>query len=424
MLDSVRTLHEEDQLEPALRDILFDPNSTPHGPTEIADILTGRVTMGGRPTTAAFVLKGRSFQRVRSTDVAHQFIRLRQVPGVGVWGFVAVGDIQDGARRDFVQTAMDAGVDYLTIDAHDVARLLIAYEKLCPQDGSWYSENGICELGHVRDPGIKLEYQVGDEPRYEIINLRDISHGGAKRYSAVVHVDKHYPRDILRRIIQGATDQVRFSNYHRNDMVEARWGGTPAHVVWLVLAYDLEDVRRSNWVGRAEWIDPALDEAMRPRPMTGDEQLGAISVEWNAQYEQRKELYARYEAPKGEVLSRIRPVLRRMMEIGDHTARLFDAYKRGEITPAAFERHMVSGVPEVSELYMASGDLPAPPEDLKDYDRVCHQLFSEVDNMYLFFTELANGKWSQSNRDSLIQAAIKRYERDKLRLEFEEEKIH
>jgi hypothetical protein len=54
----VRELDEKTQLEVFLREILADPNETPHGPTEIADILTPRVTVRGAKTVAAFVLKG------------------------------------------------------------------------------------------------------------------------------------------------------------------------------------------------------------------------------------------------------------------------------------------------------------------------------------------------------------------------------
>jgi hypothetical protein len=46
VLSNVRDLDEETDLEPAFREILYDPNETPHGPTEIADILTHRFPCG------------------------------------------------------------------------------------------------------------------------------------------------------------------------------------------------------------------------------------------------------------------------------------------------------------------------------------------------------------------------------------------
>lgn len=43
-LETVRDLHEADEMEPWIQAILFDTNNTPHGPAEIVDILTHKVS--------------------------------------------------------------------------------------------------------------------------------------------------------------------------------------------------------------------------------------------------------------------------------------------------------------------------------------------------------------------------------------------
>ena len=185
-LSNIRNLDEKSEMERFLREILYDPNVTPHGPTEIADILTSHMHVRGDKRLAAFVLKGKSFQRVSSRYVTHQFAKLRQIPELGLMVFGAVGNIQDDAQRDFVQTAIDAGCDYLIIDAQDWARLLIAYEKICPKDGTSFDDTGTCKYGHVQDEGLALEMEVREKIRYTIVNQRDVSHAGAKRYSATI----------------------------------------------------------------------------------------------------------------------------------------------------------------------------------------------------------------------------------------------
>jgi len=102
MLSNVRLLDEKKEIECFIREIIYDPNSTPHGPTEIADILTSHVHVRGSKQLAAFVLKGKSFGTVSSKNVTHQFAKLRQLPGLGIMIFAAVGNIQDDAQRDFV----------------------------------------------------------------------------------------------------------------------------------------------------------------------------------------------------------------------------------------------------------------------------------------------------------------------------------
>jgi len=99
---------EDHEMEKYFRQIIADPTKTPHGPTEIADILSYLHVKGEKKRTA-FVLKGKSFKKITSRDVSHQFIKLRSIPGLGLMVFAAVGDIHDDAKRDFFQAAKDAG---------------------------------------------------------------------------------------------------------------------------------------------------------------------------------------------------------------------------------------------------------------------------------------------------------------------------
>ena len=65
VLSNVRQLDERRDLEPMLREILWDPAETPHGPTEIADIVTTKVRIRENRRLAAFVIKGKSFPKVK-----------------------------------------------------------------------------------------------------------------------------------------------------------------------------------------------------------------------------------------------------------------------------------------------------------------------------------------------------------------------
>ena len=98
ILKGVRQLHEPDEIEPFLRDILTDQTETPHTSTEIADILTTHLTHLRQPRLTAFVNKGKSYPKVTSKEVTYQIYRLRQIPNIGVMVLLAVGEIYDDAR--------------------------------------------------------------------------------------------------------------------------------------------------------------------------------------------------------------------------------------------------------------------------------------------------------------------------------------
>lgn len=425
ILPNIRGLDEKNEMELSIREILYDPNETPHGPTEIADILTGHMHIRGQKRLAAFVLKGKSLQKVSSRDVTHQFAKLRQIPDLGLMVLGAVGNIQDDAQRDFVQTAVDAGCDYLIIDAQDFARLLIAYEKICPKDGTPYDETGTCKNGHVQDKGLTLEMEVREAQRTTIVTQKDVSHAGAKRYGATVLLDRHYSKDAIRDAIQEATEELKHSNYYRNDQVKARWKKTPAHVVWLFIAYDLEDIRNDNWVCRTCWIDPSLSEDMRPLGLNGNEQLEDIEILWNDDYKSHRDFLEGHSGTKEEVLGAINPILNEMVEVAKQAINNFEEYRRGNIGQQKFILGMQEMDPRVTRLCDQSVRIPIPPEDCRDYYQACQQMFVVISNMFLYYSKKGLKTWPQSkNRDRMMQDTISMFYDNCRNIEFEERKIH
>jgi superfamily II DNA or RNA helicase len=147
VLATVRRLDEREEIEPFFRSILADPGGTPHGPVEIADILTHTVTIQRQRTLAAFILKGKSFPTVRPKDVAHQIYRLEKITGLACAVFAASGVILDGAKEQFCSTAERLVCRYAIFNCIDLARLFIAYGFLCPRDGRRIA-GGRCGCGY------------------------------------------------------------------------------------------------------------------------------------------------------------------------------------------------------------------------------------------------------------------------------------
>ena len=134
-LAAIRSLDERTELEPFLRSILSDPEDTPHGPAELVDILTHRVSVNGELGLAAFVLKGRSFSKVRPRHVAHQIYRLEKIDQLRFAILGASGTVLDHAKEQFFSTASRVAEGYSYFDALDLARLFGAYGFVCPRDG-------------------------------------------------------------------------------------------------------------------------------------------------------------------------------------------------------------------------------------------------------------------------------------------------
>jgi superfamily II DNA or RNA helicase len=167
----VRELNEPNELEPYLRATLADVGVTPHGPAELVDIFTHKVTLRREPVLAAFILKGRSFRTVRPQDVSHQIYRLEKIDGLQLAVFAYTGTVLDAAKEQFVSTARRIDCGYMLLDAVDIARLLVAYGFLCPRDARKISA-GRCTCGY--SPSHRILTALQDEAIAELRRARSL----------------------------------------------------------------------------------------------------------------------------------------------------------------------------------------------------------------------------------------------------------
>jgi len=424
IVQTIRSLNEEDELEPLLRDIIHDYNETPHGPTEIADILTTNLHVHGEKKVTGIVLKGKSFTKVSSKDVTHQIQRIKYIPDIGLMILCVVGDIQDDAQRDFIDIAKSAGSAYLIIDAIDCARLLIAYGEVCHHDGLPFDADGRCSNGHEKSNKPVLEIPIREKPHYNVLKEEDVSHGGAKRYSAVLLTNPHYSQDIIRRIIREKTEEMRHRKYYRSPRAEERWGETPAHVVWLYIASSLEDVQDFNWRCISCWVDPELPENFRPCSLGGQEILDGIEISWNKE----NCSFAHYlsenrSAPKEVYLKEADAVCKTMLALGTCAVKKFGEYSAGSLPEADLIQHMQELAPQEAEATRQSRAIPRSPLECDAYGNACFSLFAAVGNMFLLYSPRGLEKWPQKNRDYLMQVAIKHFEENKAAINYERKKI-
>lgn len=399
MLAGVKQLDERIQIEPFLRSIIHDTTETPHGSTEIADIFTKQINYGGRARLAAFVNKGKATSSVRMTNVGYQVSKLRPIPKLDLMVLLATGDVQDDIRAHLIQTAQDAAADYMIVDAEDIARMFIAYQKVCPKDGTAYVE-GVCPTcGTSADEPIELTIKVLDGYHWDYLERHDVSHAGAKRYTANVLASPHYPKAALREVVKEVAWDLRQWNDYRSEITEARFGAQPADCVFMFIYPTLRDAERTNWVCRAQWIRPDLPDRFKPiawegetTAFKGDENLGNISIDWNDGYESRRGLFE-YEGRQNWA-RRIEALLPDIESRASLAANLYEARRSGETDDAAFGRAMQALEAETRDITQRASVEKLPPIECKDADHAFTQLVHTLHNICVPFAS-----WAKKKRD-------------------------
>jgi len=259
---------------------------------------------------------------------------------------------------------------------------------------------------------------------YSILALRDVSHAGAKRYSANVLVSETSSNDDIVQTIHHVTQDLRHSEYYRSEQVRRHWEGKPAHVVFLFLYRTLEDVRTTNWVCRSLWIDKTLSPQFAPPHLQGEDVGKDIVVDWSSSYEQMRRLLQQFSLTKETYLAQLDAVLKPVTKEIEHAIQLTDRYEACKLARHEYLRAMSGLEPVVTRLYFQATDIGLPPLECQDLDTRFQGLVADAHNVVLPFSERGLRTWKEQNRRYLVRRAIEDYRRDKARLEFELEKIH
>jgi len=416
ILSGVRQLNEVDEIEPFLREILSDRTLTPHTSTEIADILTTHMTRSGHPLLAAIVNKGRSYKKVAAKDVAHQIIRLQDVPNVSLMILLAVGDIHDDAKKVLLRTAENAKANYMIIDAIDVARLFIAFNKICPIDGVPYDDGKCKRCGASASEPVELTIKVHEELRYTIISQEDLSKH-AKRYRATVLTDPHYSKAILREVIKKATWDLRISRFYHSKKNERLFGDKEADVVFLYVYLDNQDLNHANWICRTQWIRSDLSaNDGRPASINGNEILGEIEILWNKDAFHLRDFIIRNRDRKEIWIQRIEKYFPIYEDLLRNTVKVLEDNSKGKLSEGSFEREFELLGTKAKELYFASSADKFPPFECEQCNAAFIKLRSDMDNIFLPSECWSKNKW-------IIKNWIEQYQRDRIKFLLEWEKL-
>jgi hypothetical protein len=414
ILQGVKNLHEIEEIEPFLRDIIPDKNDTPHTSTEIVDILTPHLTYFGQPRLSAFINKGKSFPTVTAKNVSNQIFKLRRIPSVSLIVLLAVGDIQDDALENFLTTASDINAAYMIVDAIDIARLFIAYHKICAKDGVAFRDGSCPQCGTAASEPIQLILNVYEEPRYEIIRSKDVSHGAAKRYTVDVLTDPHYSKGTLREIIKKVIWEFRQEDFYRSRRTEKLFGEQDADCIFLFVFLDMHDVQQYNWICQTLWINPSLPKQFRPYGLKASEQLGEIQIHWNENYHVMRKHWFSSLGTKKEWIQKVETILPKVEPIINATTQYLQTFEAGKLTQDDFEKKLTGLEIEARNILFESGNEKIPPIDCEECDNYFQGMISSFHNILIWFSPTPgniNRTWE--NKMWLVRRHLKQYEEDK-----------
>ncbi|WP_147404833.1 hypothetical protein [Ureibacillus endophyticus] len=258
---------------------------------------------------------------------------------------------------------------------------------------------------------------------YILHELNDVSHSNAKRYTAVITLNKYYEKDSIKSLIKFVTQEIRRRKYYRNKKLENIHIDRDADVVWLYIANDTFDVKVTNWICKSMWVSADLLKEYRPLPLKSNDNVDDIEIEWNDSYGSYRELYKKFEGSKESVLLSVDSITSKLIEHGNLAIEIFGNYKNKSITEDELIKIITEKYEEVDNLYNSASEIELSPNDIKSYVDDCYNLISIVHEMYRNYISVNKGLSTAQNRAWLFEKAIKDFTKLKFVIEHEREKI-
>jgi len=113
-----------------------------------------------------------------------------------------------------------------------------------------------------------------------------------------------------------------------------------------------------------------------------------------------------------------------MLVLTNQAIEYYKRYCSGTLPEEEFIEMMQEIEPRITELYFQSGNIPMPPEDCKDYDQACQNVFATIHDIFLYYSKKGLETWDRKNRKILMDITLQRFYDDLERVKFEEKKIH
>lgn len=338
--------------------------------------------------------------------------------GKGLRRFVFVSSRDLGSAKIDVPKQLD-NPPATIYDITDLQRFL----DYTPEGQAVKQRHGIALPGAVDTPPSHTE-EIGPVPnRYTILSLKDVSHAGAKRYTADILINGTRSKSAIRAIVVEAVGDLRSAELFRNPITRRYWEGLPTDVVFLFVYLSLDDVPNTNWVCRAQWIFPDLDQSARPLSFHGDESVDGIAIDWNDAYASRAQFFRDHTVSLGTYLAAVDHLVAELGPLMIAAMDLTQAYQGGSLPEQTYLERMQALEPRVLELYRQSGTIGFAPAACHSLARSFQQVVGAAHNVLLPFSERGRKTWPQRNRDYLVRSAIDVYTTEHERMRVERERL-
>jgi len=260
---------------------------------------------------------------------------------------------------------------------------------------------------------IKIAINLKIDRPYSLLQLDDVSHATAKRYSAHIMLNSDFPKHYVQSLASEITKQVALETWMRSPQLESRFKGHPADVVWLFMCRTVDDSKQANWLCRTQWISPNLEERFRPIPIASDVSAGEIGIVWSDTRGTMERFALERELSKGETVSAITQTIQ---QVDQHLASNRSNIESFIDNPSRSH----SAIPQLRkeatiarELYFKGGGIGIPLLELSDLMTALDSVLASYENIFMLFSEDLDDDANVKRAAVLLAGYLRSFDQDR-----------
>lgn len=154
--------------------------------------------------------------------------------------------------------------------------------------------------------------------KFEIFDEQDTSTGAVRRLSYYLTLKPSangWTKPEVEQLVRQVTAEARGSRYFRDELTQARWSGVPPGVVWVYVYFDEKHREIGEYVARAVWIDPCLDEELRPLGFSAPTDSAGFQIEWNHSFGKIIEAFEEHSVDKASYVAAVRSLVHESFDV-------------------------------------------------------------------------------------------------------------
>jgi len=254
---------------------------------------------------------------------------------------------------------------------------------------------------------------------YTVVRHHDSSHGAAKRYSINILLQGKPTRIRIEAVVRHVVESFRGSSWASSTLRQTLWSDKQADVISIFVALTMEDTVEPNWYCSAQWIDPQLEESLRPMQQEGDRLGKGLTVKWHALYEHLAQMRIDNTLSKSEWVQMAEGFVSECHQI------MCAVFGQSMTLPTAGSSPDPLGklATKMRNLSQSLNDPGIAPFECKEADRKLESLLCIADNCTMFYLPNEPSPWSAEEILRQQRLQLSDYVETLPRLRYELEKV-